>query len=139
MCAGRKIMVLGTSRGYSREKTILVIEDEDAISQILHEELSALGYRVAVAANGHDGLQKIQDVEPDLIICDRMMPGMTGSQMLERMRGIYPQYEDVPFIFLTAITDPAAREQVMGLKPFAYLEKPLDFERLKNTVELALG
>jgi CheY-like chemotaxis protein len=132
-------MVLGTRRDFSKQKTILIIEDEDAIIQILREELSALGYRVAIASNGQDGLQKIQDVEPDLIICDRMMPGMSGSQMLERLRGIYPQYGEVPFIFLTALTDAQDKDQIAELKPFAYLEKPLDFNRLKATIQKALG
>ncbi len=120
-------------------KTILVIEDEIVLAEILQSELAALGYRVVTATNGAEGLQVIQDAEPDLIICDRIMPSMSGSELLERLRGIYPQYRDVPFIFLTALTDRQSKAEVENLSPFAYLEKPLDFDVLKDTVERALG
>jgi len=120
-------------------RTILVIEDEEALSSLLKAELTSLGYRVAVARDGHDGLRQIQNVEPDLIICDRAMPHMTGSQLLERLRGAYPQYSSVPFIFLTALTDQRDKAAVQSLQPFAYLEKPLDFNLLKKTIEKAFG
>ena len=77
--------------------------------------------------------------QPDLIICDRAMPAMTGYELLERIRGVYPQYRDVPFIFLTALTDQRDRAAVRPLKPTAYLEKPLDFDVLLNTIEQALA
>jgi CheY-like chemotaxis protein len=120
-------------------RTILVIEDEEALSSLLKTELTSLGYRVAVARDGHDGLRQIQNVEPDLIICDRAMPHMTGSQLLERLRGAYPQYSSIPFIFLTALTDQRDKAAVQSLQPFAYLEKPLDFNLLQKTIEKAFG
>lgn len=120
-------------------KTILVIEDEDTLCDLLQDELSAVGYRVVTARNGLEGLEKIQEVQPDLVICDRAMPGMTGYELLARLRGIYPQYGDMPFIFLTALTDPRDREAVMPLAPTAYLEKPLDFNVLLDTIRRALA
>lgn len=122
-----------------RNKTILVIEDEISLCELLEDELGALGYRVVIASNGVEGLEKLQDVEPDLIICDRAMPAMTGHELLQRIRGIFPQYGSVPFIFLTALTDPKERQAVAGLNPFAYLEKPLDFQILVDTIDRALG
>lgn len=120
-------------------QTVLVIEDEEALSSLLKTELSSLGYRVAVARDGHDGLRQIQSIEPDVIICDRIMPHMSGSQLLERLRGAYPQYSDVPFIFLSAMTGQADKESVSDLHPFAYLDKPLDFNLLRKTIESALS
>lgn len=121
------------------KQTILIIEDEEALSELLQDELSAVGYRVSTARNGLEGLEKIQDVQPDLIICDRAMPGMTGFELLQRLRGIYPQYRDVPFIFLTALTDQRDREAVAPLNPTAYLEKPLDFNVLLGTIRKTLA
>lgn len=120
-------------------RIILIIEDEDALSSLLRAELTTLGYRVVVARDGNEGLSQIQNIEPDLIICDRAMPHMTGEQLLERLRGVYPQYRHVPFIFLTALTDQRDREAVQELAPFAYLEKPLDFTILRKTIERALS
>lgn len=122
-----------------RNATILVIEDEVALGELLEDELSAMGFRVVVANNGLEGLEKLQEVEPDLIICDRAMPTMTGYELLERIRGIFPQYGSVPFIFLTALTDAKDKQAVQPLRPFAYLEKPLDFQVLMDTIEKALA
>ncbi|MBU0799685.1 MAG: response regulator, partial [Alphaproteobacteria bacterium] len=57
-----------------RNKTILVVEDEISLCELLEDELGAMGYRVVVASNGLEGLERLQEVEPDLIICDRAMP-----------------------------------------------------------------
>jgi CheY-like chemotaxis protein len=119
--------------------TILVIEDEVALRELLVDELGDMGYRVVVASTGMEGLEKLQEVEPDLIICDRAMPTMTGYELLERIRGIFPQYGSVPFIFLTALTDAKDKQAVQPLRPYAYLEKPLDFGVLVDTIEKALG
>lgn len=116
-------------------KTILVIEDEAPLCDLIRDELSSIGYKVVTASNGIEGLDKLQITEPDLIICDRAMPAMTGYELLERIRGIYPQYRDVPFIFLTALSDHRDKMAVMPLKPAAYLEKPLDFDILIKTIE----
>jgi len=121
------------------QKVILVIEDEESLRELLEDELTAIGYKVAAARNGVEGLEKLQDTQPDLIICDRAMPAMTGYELLERIRGVYPQYRHVPFIFLTALTDPSDRLAVNPLKPTAYLEKPLDFDVLADTIEKALA
>jgi CheY-like chemotaxis protein len=132
-------MVLGTSFQSGRHQpTILVIEDEEAIAGLLRDELSNLGYKVILARDGLQGLEQIQNAEPDLVICDRAMPAMTGSELLERLRGLYPQYKTIPFIFLTALTGQKEKNAVQQLQPFAYLEKPLDFGLLQRTIEQAL-
>lgn len=120
-------------------QTILVIEDEISLCELLEDELGAMGYNVVTASNGFEGLAMLQDAEPDLIICDRAMPSMTGHDLLARIRGIFPQYEEVPFIFLTALTDPKDKQAVQELRPYAYLEKPLDFQELMDTIQQAIG
>lgn len=124
---------------HNNKYTILVIEDEVSLCDILNDELSELGYQVEIARNGEEGLRKIGEVEPDLIICDRAMPAMTGYELIERLRGMYPQYSDVPFIFLTALTEQKDKDAVAHFKPTAYLEKPLDFDVLNQTIDKALS
>lgn len=119
--------------------TILVIEDEHQLCEILDEELAAAGYKVVIACNGEEGLEKIQEFEPDLVICDRVMPVMSGYELIERIRGVYPQYANIPFVFLTALTDPRDRIVVSTFKPAAYLEKPLDFDELLDTIDQVLN
>lgn len=120
-------------------KTILVVEDERELLHIMNDELTSRGYKVELARNGQEGLDKLQSVEPDLVICDRAMPVMSGYQFLERLRGAYPQYDTLPFIFLTALADPRDRHSVDHLNPTSYLEKPVDFEKLSKTISDALS
>ena len=122
-----------------KTKTILVVEDERELCSILYDDLSSRGYKVEIARNGQEGLELVQGVEPDLIICDRAMPVMSGYQLLERIRGGYPHYSTLPFIFLTALSDPRDRHSVDHLNPTAYLEKPVDLEKLAETVRKVLA
>ena len=114
---------------------ILLIEDEASIREMLADELTSLGYKTFEAENGEEGLHKIMELEPDIVICDRAMPRMTGFQLLERLRGVYPQYATMPFVFLTALTDPRDKIAVEPLKAAAYIEKPVDFEKLDSVIK----
>lgn len=120
-------------------KKILVVEDERELCSILYADLSSRGYTVELARNGQEGLEKLQATEPDLVICDRAMPVMSGYQMMERIRSSYPQYKNLPIIFLTALSDPRDRHSVDHLNPAAYLEKPVDLEKLAGTISSVLS
>jgi CheY-like chemotaxis protein len=123
----------------SMSKRILVIEDEKDLRNLLQDELVAHGYKVFTASNGQEGLDMLLETEPDLIICDRAMPIMSGFQLLERIKGAFPQYVSIPFIFLTALSDPRDRHSVSHLEPYAYLGKPVDFDLLHSTIQKALS
>lgn len=113
---------------------ILLIEDEPQVREMLLDELRELGHSVVEAPNGQEGLKLLIDNEPDLVLCDRAMPGMSGYDVLERIRGAYPQFADTPFVFLTALTDPRDRMAVDHLKPSAYINKPVDFKMLSDEI-----
>lgn len=117
---------------------ILLIEDEAPVREMLLDELKVQGHNVVEAVNGEEGLAKFLELEPDLVLCDRAMPGMSGYDVLARIRGAHPQYEDVPFIFLTALTDPRDKASVDHLKPTAYIEKPVDFDMLDKKIRSLL-
>ena len=105
---------------------------------MLLDELSVQGYDVIEAANGEEGLQKFLENEPDLVLCDRAMPGMSGYDVLSRIRGAHPQYDEVPFVFLTALTDPRDKAAVDHLRPADYIEKPVDFNLLSDKIKTLL-
>ncbi|MBI1327258.1 MAG: response regulator [Alphaproteobacteria bacterium] len=119
--------------------TILLVEDEAALAELITDELTASGYNIVYASNGKEALKKLQDTEPDCIICDRVMPVMTGFEFIELLRSVYPQYETVPFIFLTALADPRDEQAVKAFKPAAYLGKPVDFDVLHETLKRVLN
>jgi DNA-binding response OmpR family regulator len=115
---------------------ILLIEDEAPLREMLVDELTVQGHKVIEASNGEEGLQKFLENEPDLVLCDRAMPVMSGYEVLSRIRGAHPQYNEVPFVFLTALTDARDKAAVEHLKPSAYIEKPVDFQALSEKIKV---
>ncbi|GGB22017.1 hypothetical protein GCM10011380_09490 [Sphingomonas metalli] len=115
--------------------TILCIEDETAIRKFIVEELKDAGFATLEAANGREGLDLIVSAWPDIVICDITMPEMDGFQLLAAIQMNHPELTNIPFIFLTALTD---RDHMLaGLRAGAadYLTKPIDLDLLLAKIE----
>lgn len=84
----------------SKTGTILVVDDETAVTGSIEAVLSKEGYQVHLAHNGTEGVNLASQVKPDLIIMDITMPGRDGYEATERLKQI-PALKDVPIIFLT--------------------------------------
>lgn len=81
---------------------ILVVEDDSDIRETLQQVLELEGYRVATAANGHEGLAALETGErPSLILLDLMMPVMSGAEMLDHLR-TDERLADIPVVVVTA-------------------------------------
>lgn len=121
-------------------KRILVIEDEEALRDDLVDLLRSApeGYEVLEAPEGRTGLALIESRRPDLVICDRLMPAMAGHEVLEALRARDPEFVDMPFVFLTALTDARDREAVAALNPTLYLSKPIDHGALLRAIAALL-
>jgi signal transduction histidine kinase len=102
---------------------ILVIEDETSIRQNLLDLLALENFKVISAENGRIGVQLAQDIIPDIIICDVMMPELDGHSVLKILRQ-EPTTATIPFIFLTAKSDKNDFRQGMELGADDYLTKP---------------
>lgn len=113
---------------------ILLVEDEPDIAEFIAMELAVEGYEVRVERDGMRGLVAARQDEPDMIILDRMLPGLDGLEFLRRLR----QSSDVPILMLTALGQ--TRDRVEGLRLGAndYLPKPFDIEELLARVEAQL-
>jgi CheY-like chemotaxis protein len=115
-------------------KKIVVVEDEDALREDLVDVLTEAGYSVSAGADGQEGLALILTDPPDLVICDRLMPVMSGFDVLDSLRRDRPDLNGLPFIFLTALTDVRDRHAVADLNPTLYLGKPIDHRDLLRVV-----
>jgi two-component system OmpR family response regulator len=106
-------------------KKVLVIDDEDDIRRITQVALSRLGgMEVSVAANADEGLKLAEQVHPDVILLDIMMPGTDGTATLRRLRQ-NPRTADIPVVFLSARAS-ATNESAEALGAQGLLGKPFD-------------
>jgi diguanylate cyclase len=119
-------------------KTILIIEDERTIRTNILKILEFKGFQVLGAESGEEGLQLAREYLPDLILCDVMMPGCDGYQVLEVLRD-EPETAEIPFIFLTAKSDLADVRRGMNLGADDYIPKPFSSEDLVAAVRIRLS
>ena len=112
---------------------VLIVEDDEAIADLIHMNLSAEGYRCICAGDGMEGMNIFERESFDLVLLDIMLPGLDGYALLERI-----QPTGTPVIFLTA--KGAVEERIRGLKAGAddYLSKPFQVGELLARVEAVL-
>jgi len=120
-------------------KKILCIEDDRETAALLAEDLTERGFEVALAHDGGAGLAAILSGHPDLVLCDISMPVMTGFEVLERLTAIAPRFRDMPFVFLTALTDRDNELKGRQLGADDYVSKPIDFEVLATIINARLA
>lgn len=116
------------------KQKILLIEDDEAIRENTEEILELANYDVATAENGKIGVKKAKELQPDLIVCDIMMPELDGYGVLYLL-GKDPDTSTIPFIFLTAKTEKSDRRKGMALGADDYLTKPFEEMDLLNAIE----
>ncbi len=113
---------------------ILIVDDEASILDIVEAYLSAKGYQVFRALSGNEALTKVDVVQPDLIVLDLMLPGLSGLEVCKKIR----DSSTVPIIMLTAKT--AEKDILEGLSLGAddYITKPFSPKELVVRVETVL-
>ena len=116
---------------------ILVIEDHLEVRENLHELLELCNYHVISAPDGTSGVQMALTEQPDLILCDIMMPGIDGYEVLNTL-GRHPETAAIPFIFLTARADKADIRRGMQLGADDYLTKPFEEQDLLRAIQVRL-
>jgi signal transduction histidine kinase len=113
---------------------ILIVEDDAFVRESMVSSLEALGHEVTQAPDGEAALLALEGTRPDLVITDYLMPGITGAELMQRARAIYP---GVPMIIATGYADMKKIEQVIG--DDLLLRKPFQLSELALSVNQALG
>lgn len=116
-------------------KTILVVDDEWAIAEVLEALLGDEGYRVIVANNGKQGLERLIEWQPDLIMLDFMMPIMDGPATLAALRA-NPDTSLIPVILMSSLPEETIAERCSGYRTF--LRKPFRIASVLEAVDAAL-
>ncbi|GLV56110.1 hypothetical protein KDH_29540 [Dictyobacter sp. S3.2.2.5] len=110
--------------------TILVVDDEISIIEVLQDVLTDEGYEVMTASNGQEGLICLEEMRPDLVLCDVMMPVLDGRELCRRMAA-NPRYHTIPLIFMTAVHKAFSQ---IDCNYVAVIAKPFDIDELLDVV-----
>ncbi|MBE0669889.1 MAG: response regulator [Anaerolineales bacterium] len=116
---------------------VLIVDDEPTALTTLEAILSGEGYQLEYAASGKIALEKAEQLLPDLILLDVMMPGMNGFEVCRRLRAT-PKLAEVPIIILTALDDRSSRLQGIEAGADDFLIKPVDRQELQLRVRTIL-
>ncbi len=115
-----------------RQLKVLVVDDEEAMREVLEMRLQSWGYEVGLAATGTEGHQMAESFEPDIVVTDVVMPGLSGLELLTALKENNPRR---PVLLITAqgSIDLAVEAMKQGAQDF--LTKPLDYTKLKAILE----
>jgi len=123
---------------------ILIVDDDPDIREAMSAVLEAHGYTVVTACDGREGLSKLREISPDLMILDLMMPHMDGFALVKELGDPrWAKYSSVPILILTSVREDAGRrryelETGLELNVEDYVEKPIDPHSLLSRVETVL-
>ena len=114
---------------------VLVIDDEPDFLGVMSARLSRTGYDVRTAENGEEGLARMGDLRPDLILLDILMPGINGFEFCRRLRRD-PRFKSIPVIIVTALIQPGHDMAKVCSRIGAqdYIAKPFATDRLMGSI-----
>jgi DNA-binding response OmpR family regulator len=114
---------------------VLLVDDEEEFVSTLAERLNLRGIQTRIATTGDDALRVVRADPPQIIVLDVMMPGMSGLEVLQRLRADFPQ---IPVILLSGIGSTQDTEKGMRLGAIDFLMKPLQIEQLIGKMSAAV-
>jgi len=117
-------------------KSIYIVEDEPIIARTIKTALEQEGYTICgMADNGKEALYDIEELQPDLVLLDITLKGcVDGITVAQKLQ----QKTNIPYVFLTSLTDSETTERVKLTKPAGFIGKPFTIASLRNNIEIAL-
>jgi CheY-like chemotaxis protein len=117
-------------------KTLLVVDDEFSLLQVMEAILTDSGFRVITAINGRVALEQLANAKPDLVLLDYMMPVLDGPSVLRAMAAD-AAWHDTPVVIMSSLPEAAVAEQCHGYA--AFLRKPFSATKVIETIRRTLG
>jgi two-component system chemotaxis response regulator CheY len=114
----------------TKEKLILVVEDDRAIRETIQQALELEGFSVVTAEHGKEALEALteRNLRPSLILLDLMMPVMNGWEFLDALEAL-PAFQAPPVVITSAVREPSHHQRAS-----AFLKKPIELDDLLNTI-----
>ena len=116
-----------------KKPKILLIDDDENLSQVLKDGLEARGFEVRTENDGRRALETVREFRPDLIVLDVVMPGTDGSEVAQDIRG-HADVRDIPILFLSSLVS-----KTKTGKASPYLAKPISILDLAKRIEERLS
>ncbi len=120
------------------QRTILLVDDDVTLRELLADSLAREGFRILQAGNGEEGVAAALSGRPDVVISDIVMPEMNGWELCQALRAL-PSTRTVPFIFLTSLDQAPERVLAMRLGADDYLTKPFHLDEVLARVARLVG
>ncbi len=115
--------------------SILIVDDEQTVCDVLHDELTERGYRCTSVLNGDDALTKLDVEDFDVVLLDIMLPGMSGMEVLHE---IWLHHRDTATVMITAVNDIDTAVEAIKYGATDYIVKPFNLDRVHNSLCAAL-
>ncbi len=119
-------------------KRILVVDDEPEILELLRIRLGKEGYEVITCSTGEDCIRKAEELQPDLIMLDVLLPGLSGYEVSRRLKANVVT-KDIPIIMVTALMGEDAEAKGIQRGAEFFISKPFDPEELLTRVKALIG
>ncbi|NEO26426.1 MAG: response regulator, partial [Kamptonema sp. SIO4C4] len=121
----------------NNKPVLLIVDDNPTNIKVLFNFLKESGFKVLVAKDGDSALSKLQEVSPALVLLDIMMPGIDGFETCRRMKDD-SKTQDIPVIFMTALSDTVDKVKGLSLGAVDYITKPFQQEEVLARINLHL-
>ena len=117
---------------------ILIVDDDEVVRQILCHKVQADGYQVRTARNGEEAIIIYQEIQPDLVLMDAMMPGMDGFECCEQLQQL-PGGDLTPVLMITGLDDSGSLDRAYAVGAADYITKPIHWAVLRQRVKRTLN
>ena len=115
---------------------ILIVDDDPVLCRGLQDVLETEGYKITIAGDGYQAIDKVKDVPFDLVLCDIKMPGMNGIEVLRRVKGINPE---IPVIMITGFASVETAIEATKQGAYDYIIKPFDMDKVEVVIKRAIS
>jgi CheY-like chemotaxis protein len=116
------------------KKKILIVEDSEVVQEMLRNGLAEAGYEVRSVYNGFEALRDLEDIQPDLIVTDIMMPKLDGLKLCEAIQNRM-ETRNIPFIFLSSQFDDKTVQQGKKIGARFFIAKPFKVDTIITCLE----
>jgi DNA-binding response OmpR family regulator len=121
------------SAGSDSMATIMIVDDEPKIVELISDMLSPLEHEIVCAYNGDEALKKLEDIKPDLVLLDIMMPGVDGLEVCQKIKE-NPEMSDVSVVMVTGKRDLESHMDAIFAEANGYIMKPFTVDGLVDKV-----